>query len=293
VVMLFRASCGRCEFCAKGKPGLCAAADSMFKSGGLRDGTTRLHRNGKEIRHFSGISCFAEYAVVPEEALIKIDDDIPAEVAALLGCAVTTGIGAVSNTAGVEPGSSVLVIGVGGVGLSCVLAAKLAGAYPIITADLSDAKLDFSTSIGASHGINVTESDLVSSVREIVGDGVDYAFEAAGNVHTMNDAFRALRRGGTLVVVGVGSRTEKIEINPVELVFAEKTIKGSYYGSSRPHHDIPQLLKLYKVGMLPLDKLVGRRYRLDEVNEAYKHLIDGELGRGVLVMDGADWRATT
>src|ERR1700704_5629208 len=185
VVMLFRAACGRCEFCQRGKPALCAMGGQLRNSGRMLDGTSRLHRAGTDLHHFLGVSCFAERTVLPEQGVVKIKPEVPLEVAALMGCAVMTGVGAVMNTAQVQPGASVLVIGAGGVGLNVVIGAALVGANQIIVADLLDTKLELAHSFGATHLINAGEQDVVAAVRELTGgEGADYAFEVIGNPKT-------------------------------------------------------------------------------------------------------------
>lgn len=284
VVLLFRAACGRCEYCARARPALCALAGQLRNTGRLLDGTSRLSRGGEEIRHFLGVSCFAERAVVPVEGAVRIPDDIPLEIAALMGCAVLTGVGAAVNTAAVEPGATVLVVGAGGIGLNCVMGAVVAGANQVITADLSDSKLELSLDFGATHTVNAGERDLVAAVRELTaGEGVDYAFEAIGNPRATRQAFESLRRGGTAVSVGIAPIGSDLSIDAGELVYQEKTLKGSYYGSSRPHADITRFLNLYRSGRLPLDRLLSRRYPLERVNEAYDALLAGEVARSVLI----------
>jgi len=284
VVLLFRASCGRCEFCQRGRPALCALAGTLRNTGRMRDGTSRLHHEGGEMHHFLGVSCFAERAVVPEQGVVKIRPDASLEVAALMGCSVMTGIGAVMNTARVEPGASVLVIGAGGVGLNVVMGAVLVGANPIIVADLLDFKLDLAKSFGATHTVNAKEQDLVDAVRsQTGGEGVDYAFEVIGNPRTMTAAYQAVRRGGTAVAVGIPPFGSEMSINAGELVYQEKTLKGSYYGTAHPQNDMPRLIDLYMAGRLPLDRLISRSYPLEQVNEAYAALLSGEVARSILV----------
>ena len=284
VVMLFRASCGRCEFCQRGRPALCGMAGSLRNSGRLLDGTSRLRADGYDLHHFLGVSCFAERAVLPEQGLVRIRSDASLEVAALMGCSVMTGIGAVMNTAKVEPGASVLVIGAGGVGLNVVMGAVLVGANPIIVADLLDSKLELARSFGATHTINSKEQDLVAAVRALTGgEGVDYAFEVIGNPRTMATAYQAVRRGGTAVGVGIPPFGSEMTINAGELVYQEKTLKGSYYGTAHPQSDMPRLIDLYMAGRLPLDRLISRSYPLEKVNEAYAALLAGEVARSILV----------
>jgi NDMA-dependent alcohol dehydrogenase len=283
VVLLFRPNCGHCEFCSQGRPALCWMAGKIRNTGHLLDDTSRISRNGDEIKHFLGVSCFAERTVVPEQGIVPIAKDIPLEVAALVGCAVMTGVGAVMNTAHVPPGASSLVIGVGGVGLNCIMGLQLVGAYPIIAADIHDSKLETATDFGATHVINSGSTDLVAAVKELTGDGVDYAFEAIGNPKTMSQAFAALRRGGTATAVGIAPMGSEMSVSAGDLVYQEKSLKGSYYGGAHPQTDMPRLLELYQHGRLPIDKLITRRYKLDQVNEAYDALLKGEVARSVLI----------
>jgi S-(hydroxymethyl)glutathione dehydrogenase / alcohol dehydrogenase len=284
VVLLFRANCGHCEFCSQGRPALCWMAGKLRNTGRLLDGTSRLSRGGSELKHFLGLSCFAERAVVPEQGVVPIPTDVPMEVAALVGCAVMTGVGAVMNTARVNPGAAVLVVGAGGVGLNCVMGAALVGAHPIIVADVVDSKLETAMEFGATHVVNARTQDLVEAVRELTnGEGVDFSFEAIGNPRAMTQAFQAVRRGGMTTAVGIAPFGSEMAINAGELVYLEKTLRGSYYGSTRPQADMPRLLQLYQAGKLPIDRLISRRYPLDRVNEAYDALIAGEVARSVLI----------
>ena len=287
VVLLFRASCGRCDFCQRGRPALCAMAGQLRNTGRMLDGTSRFHRAGEDLHHFLGVSCFAERTVVPEQGIVKIKPEVPLQVAALMGCAVMTGVGAVMNTARVEPGASVLVIGAGGVGLNVVMGAVLVGANQVIVADLLDSKLNLASSFGATHLINAREQDVIAAVRALTGgEGADYAFEVIGNPKTMAAAYQAVRRGGTAVAVGIPPFGSEMTINAGELVYQEKTLKGSYYGTARPQADMPRLLDLYLAGRLPLDRLVSRSYRLEDINQAYDALLAGEVARSVLLPNG-------
>ena len=286
VVLLFRANCGHCEFCSLGRPALCSMAARIRTTGRLLDGTSRLHMDGLEIKHLHGVSCFAERSVVVQEACVPIPDDIPFAIAAVFGCAVMTGVGAVINTARVTAGSSVLVVGAGGVGLSSVMGAALVGAHPIIVADTLDSKLRIAMEFGATHSVNAESENLVDAVEGLTGgEGVDYSFEAIGNTTAMADSFRALRRGGVATAVGIAPAGAKVSIDAGELVYQEKTLQGSYYGSAHFQADIPRLLQLYRAGKLPIERLISRRYRLDDVNEAFDALIAGEVARSVLVFD--------
>ncbi len=284
VVLLWRTSCGRCELCSRGRPALCSLGAGIRASGMLMDGTSRLRTGaGEAVHHFLGVSCFAEQAVCPEAAVLKIPDDVPMAIAALAGCSVMTGVGAVVNTARVEPGSTVLVIGAGGVGLSVVMGAVLAGAAMIVAADLADSKLELARSFGATHVVNAGSEDVVKAVRGLTGEGVDYSFEVIGNVETMGQAVRAIRRAGVATMVGVAKVGAAFSVNALDLVLAEKSIRGSIYGSTRPAADFPRLFDLYKTGRLPLDRLLTRRYPLEQINEAYEAMLSGEVARSVVI----------
>ena len=283
VVLLWRTSCGHCEYCSVGRPALCPVGTVMRGSGLLADGTSRLRRNDLEIRHFAGVSCFAEHTVCAEQAVLKIPADVPMPIAAVVGCAVMTGVGAVVNTARVEPGSTVLVIGAGGVGLCAIMGAVLAGAARIIAADLNPAKLELATSFGATDVVDSSHEDVVDAVRELTGGGVDYAFEVIGLTHTVEQAVRAVRVGGTAVAVGIVPTGTTAQVNVQQLVMQEKTLKGSIYGSTRPQADFPRLFELYRRGRLPLDRLLTREWPLDRINEAYDALLAGTVARSVVV----------
>ena len=284
VILLFRAPCGRCDYCSTGRPALCNLGTGVRWTGRLLDGTSRFSKAGEEIKHFGGVSTFGERSVVLEEAIVPIRDDVPLEIAALVGCSVMTGYGAVVNTARVEPGSNCLVIGAGGVGLNVVLALQVAGANRIIVADLLDHKLELSLDFGATHTINARNQDVVAVAKELTGgQGVDYAFEVIGNTTALKNCFNAVRRGGTAVAVGVAPSNAEVSISQFDLVLQEKSLLGSMYGSTRPHHDMPRILDLYASGKLPLDKLVTRRYPLEEINEAYDAMMRGEVARSVIV----------
>lgn len=283
VVLLWRTSCGRCEYCQTGRPALCPAGQGMRASGKLADGTTRLSLAGSPVLHFLGISCFAAMAVCRQESVLRIPEDIPWAVAALAGCSVMTGVGAVVNTARVQPGTSVLVIGCGGVGLSVVMGAILAGAARVIVADVNAAKLEMARGLGATDAIDASKDDVVGMARELTGGGVDFAFEVIGLPDTVTNAVRALRAGGTAVAVGVSPTGARAEVNTLDLVMQEKTLKGSIYGSTRPAADFARLFALYRAGRLPLDRLLSREFSLEKVNEAYDAMLGGTVARSVLI----------
>jgi S-(hydroxymethyl)glutathione dehydrogenase/alcohol dehydrogenase len=270
VVLNFRANCGTCKPCIIGRPVICDGVKSprwfMF------DGSVRLHKNGQDIHHFSRTASFAEYAVVPESGAVKVRDDMPLAQASLIGCSVMTGVGAAVNTAKVAPGSSVLVIGCGGVGLNVIQGAALAGADRIIAVDTLQNKLSYAKEFGATDTLIASEGDVVARVVELTGGGVDYAFEA-------------ICPGGEAVVVGMAPEHDEVAINALSLPRSEKVLRGSWYGSARPWVDIPKLTDLYMSGRIKIDSMISRTHRLEEINEAYAALGGGEVARSVIVFD--------
>ena len=283
-VLILRPNCGRCDYCTVGRPMLCNGRTNP--DGTLFDGTTRIRLlDGTVGYHYGRLSCFAEHAVIPEEQLLPIRRDIAADRAALVGCAVITGFGAVMNTAKVEVGSDVAVLGCGGIGLNVLQAARMVGARRIIAVDLDDRHLGFARQFGATDTINGRTDDPVARIRELTGGGVHYAFDAFGSPGTMEQAFAAVRAGGTAVQIGLAPEGATGRISPFELALEEKTLKGSFMGSSRPRVDMPRLLDLYRLGRLDLDGLVTRTYTLDEINEAYDDLQAGKLARGVITFE--------
>jgi S-(hydroxymethyl)glutathione dehydrogenase/alcohol dehydrogenase len=289
VVLMWRPRCGRCEYCLAGRPALCAAIKVPVATGGLLDGTSRLSlADGRPVHHFLGVSCFAEYCVVAQDSVVKIPPQTPPRIAALAGCAVVTGVGAVLNVmgTGAAPGTGVLVIGAGGVGLSVIMGAALAGAYPIIAADLSPDRLELARSLGATHAVSAGAEDLGEAVREIIPAGVAWAFEAVGKPETLVAGVRSLRPTGTLVAIGLARAGQTVPLPINELVQRDIRVIGSLYGSANTVLQIPQLLELYQAGRLPLDRLLGAEYKLEEINAAYEQLPSQSVGRG-LILPGA------
>jgi NDMA-dependent alcohol dehydrogenase len=283
VIPLWRLSCGECAYCTGGRPALCAAGTEIRWSGRLADGTSRFTLDGAEIKHFAGVSSFSNYTVVPEKSVLKIPDDLPLELAALLGCAVITGVGAVVNAARVRPGSSVAVFGTGGVGINVVQGAVLAGAEKIIAVDLMESRLEHASRFGATHVVNASEGDPVEQVRELTGGaGVDYAFEVVGLPATMRQAYDSLAKRGVAMVVGITPTTAEVTIPSLSLVYEERVLTGSLYGSAAPKTDIPRLIDLYRAGRLKLDELLTRSYPIEEINQAYDALESGETLRSVV-----------
>jgi len=283
VIPLWRLSCGVCEYCSDGRPALCAEGLQIRKTGRLLDGSTRFKLNGMEIKHFAGVSSFSEYSVVPEKAAFKIPDDFPLDRAALLGCGVITGVGAVFHAARAKPGSSVAIFGSGGVGINVIQGAAIAGAEKIIAVDLLANKLEFARRFGATHTINAKEVDPVEAIRILTdGRGVDYAFEVIGLPATIRQAYDSLSKRGMAIVVGVTPMTMEVSVPIMTLVFEERVLTGSIYGSSRPRIDIPMLINLYRAGKLKLDELLTRTYPFPQINEAYAALERGEGLRSIV-----------
>jgi alcohol dehydrogenase len=283
VVFSFLPMCGACQPCATGRPVLCERGAKANFEGVLLSGARRFRStNGTPIHHHLGVCGFAQHTVAAQESLVVIDPEFPLEQAALFGCAVLTGVGAVVNTAKVEPGTAVAVWGLGGVGLSAVMGARLAGAYPIIAVDLLDHKLDLARTLGATHTVNAGRDDAVAAVQELTGGGVHYAFEVVGSETALAQAYHATCRGGTTVTVGLPASTRMLSVPAMQITLEERTIKGSFMGSAVPRRDIPRLIELYRAGMLPVDALLTRTITLDEINAGFDALAAGEAVRQLI-----------
>ena len=284
VVLMFIPSCGKCKYCVSGMSYACVMAAGLSK-GPLPDGTFRLHnRAGENVGQFCMIGAFSEYAVVNENSVCVIEKDLPLDVVCLVGCGVTGGFGAAVHRAKVTPGSSVLVVGVGGVGMNVIQGARIAGATTIIAADVVDSKLTRAKEFGATDTINSQKQDLVARVLEITnGAGVDFAFEAISTPATIAQAFAATAKCGTIVVIGLTpQRFDSLPISPLQLVLSQKTLMGTLYGASNAPVEIPRLLDLYKHGKLKLNELVTQTYALEEINEGYRDMLAGKNIRGVV-----------
>lgn len=283
VVSSFIYMCGKCRFCSGGRPVLCVEQGKAITT--LPDGTLRTRdAKGQPVSIFSGCGVMAEYATVSVDNLVKIDPKIPLDRAALVGCAVTTGVGAVFNTARVAPGSSVAVFGCGGVGLNVVQGARIAGAERIIAIDANEAKLEMAKRFGATDVVPVRPGeDSSKSIKKLTGGGPDYAFECVGSGELAAAAYRSIRRGGLAVVVGVAKPADSTSIRTMTLPFEEKTLTGSYFGSCVPRIDFPRMLQLYTAGRLMLDELITKRYRIEEAPQAFADLESGRNARGVIV----------
>jgi alcohol dehydrogenase len=283
VVFSYVPACGHCLYCAVGRPALCEHGARANAAGTLLDGSRCfMNRTGAALHHHLGVSAFSQFTVAAQESLVKIDAELPLETAALFGCAVLTGVGAVINSARVEPGSSVAIFGLGGVGLSVVLGARLAGAESIIAIDTMPQKLDTARTLGATAAVQAGSADVVASIRELSPGGVDYAFECAGIETVLIQAYESTRRGGTTIALGLPAPHKQFSVSAVSLVAEERTIKGSYMGSAVPRRDVPRLIALYRAGRLPVELLMTHSMRLEEINSAFDRLDRGEAVRQVL-----------
>jgi len=283
VVLSWIPSCGHCRYCESGRPNLCSVAAPALLAGTLVSGARRLSYRGEPLYHYSFLSTFAEAVVVDEACCVPIRKDVALSVAALVGCAVTTGYGAVVNRAQAEPGSTVLVFGSGGVGLSAVMAARVSGARYVVAVDPVAFKRELALEVGATHVADPVAEDVAALVAGLTeGDGADVAIESAGRSELVAEAFRLTRRGGTIVCVGIPAADATVSLPGPALVRHEKIVTGSLYGSCRARQDMPRILDLYAEGRLPLDRLVTRTYGLDEINEAFDDMVAGRLARGVI-----------
>ena len=282
VISSFIYMCGKCRFCAMGRPVLCLEQGKALTT--LPDGTLRTRdAQGNALNIFSGCGVMAEYATLAVENVVKIDGAIPLECAALVGCAVTTGVGAVFNTARVAPGSSVAVFGCGGVGLNVIQGARIAGAGRIVAVDTLPSKLEMAKQFGATDTlISKPGEDLVKPIKKLTNGGADYAFECVGSGELAALAYRATGRGGLAVVVGVAKPSDSTSVRTASLPFEEKTLTGSYFGSCVPRVDFPRLLALYMAGRLKLDELITHRYRIEESAQAFADLESGSNARGII-----------
>jgi len=283
VALVFIPSCGRCSRCASGRPALCEPAAKANAAGELLHGGRRLSLKGEPINHLLGVAAFADYAVVAEESCVKIDRDLPPEIAALFGCAVLTGVGATVNTARATAGDSIGIFGLGGVGLAALLGALAVGARQIVAVDVADDKLNLARQLGATDAVNATTPDAALKIKALTGGGVDIALEMAGAVPALQLAYAATARGGLTVTAGLPHPDKMLAIPAVTLVAEERTLKGSYIGSCVPRRDLPRYVALYKSGRLPVDRLLTHTLKLEEINEGFDRLREGKAVRQVIV----------
>ncbi|HUD53159.1 Zn-dependent alcohol dehydrogenase [Parvibaculum sp.] len=280
VITCLSAFCGHCEHCLTGHMSLCVSPDTKREAGE----ESRLSKDAGPMNQFLNLSSFAEYMLIHEHACVAIRKDMPLDVAALIGCAVTTGVGAVIHTSNVRPGETVAVIGCGGVGLSAINGAAIAGAGRIIAIDMVGSKLNLAKEFGATDVVNPKDGDPVKQVQDLTGGGVHHSFEAIGLKQTAEQSFKMLRRGGTANIIGMIPVGVNIELHGAEFL-GEKKIQGSVMGSNRFPIDMPRFVDFYMAGKLKLDQMISRRIKLDQVNEAFDELKTGELARSVIVFD--------
>lgn len=282
VVLVFVPSCGHCRTCSEGRPALCEPGAAANSAGTLLGGARRATLGEMPLHHHLGCSAFAEYAVVSRRSVVPVTTDISYEEAALFGCAVLTGVGAVVNTASVRAGQTVAVVGLGGVGFAAVLGAVCSGAERIIAVDVLDSKLELAASLGATDTFNVRDEDCVRKIREVTRGGVDHALEFAGSTKALDLAYQITRRGGVTTTAGLPPAAHAFQFSPVTLVAEERTLKGSYIGTAVPLRDIPRYISLYQQGRLPVQRLLTRKIPLEEVNEGLDFLHEGRAIRQIL-----------
>ena len=284
VVFSFVPVCGHCEPCAGGRAALCEPGARANTAGELLAGGFRWHdAQGHSLRHHLGVSAFTTHTVVSARSAVKVPNDLPPEIAALFGCAVMTGVGAVVNTAKVAPGESVAIFGLGGVGLAALLGAHAAGANPLIAVDINPEKLALAQSLGATVSVDARGPDAVEAIRQLSNGGVEYAIECAGNERVLLQAYAATRRGGTTITVGLPAPDKLLSIPAVSLVAEERILRGSYMGSAVPSRDLPRFVALYQADLLPVDRLLTHTLALEEINEGFDRLARGEGIRQVVL----------
>jgi S-(hydroxymethyl)glutathione dehydrogenase/alcohol dehydrogenase len=281
VILSWAPTCGQCRYCVTGRSHLCER--TVPKRGTLMDGTTRMTHKGKPVYHYGHVATYASYSVMPASCAIPVRKDMPLEKAALIGCSVMTGVGAVLNTAKVSAGESVAVFGVGGIGLNVVQGSVLASAHPIVAVDVNPRKLTTAVTMGATHTVDASQDDPVEAVKDITGRGADYAFVAVGSGQAYKQAWECLAPGGMSVLIGLPPTGSEVTFDTASLQGGEKTMRGCKYGSARVRDDFPRMVELYLGGKLKIDELISVRYDLEEANEAFRALAEGELSRGLIV----------
>ena len=280
----FSPSCGRCRRCLEGRPQVCELAAATKGKGQLMSGGSRLSDlDGNVLNHHTGVSCMSQYSVVDRGSVVVIDKSVNIQDAALFGCAVMTGVGAVINTARIRPGDSVAIIGLGGVGLNGIIGAKLGGAETVIGVDIDPSKFIRAKELGATHCFDSRNNDTIEEIRELTKGGVDFAIDLAGVIPAMNTAYELIRYGGAVVTAGLSPINTQFSFNHSDLVAQEKSILGSYMGSCVPVRDIPRFLNLFQQGRLPVDKLIDGKITFDDLNEGFDKLSNGEVVRQILM----------
>ncbi len=286
VVFSFVPLCGHCDPCASGRPALCEPGALANGAGHLLGGGRRWHDDGTDmLQHHLGVSGFAEFTVVAARSAVRVDPDLAPEIAALFGCAVMTGVGAVVNTARVQPGESVAVFGMGGVGLAALIGARAASAYPLVAVDVMPDKLALARELGASHCIDARDGNAVAAVRDATGGGAQHVIESVGHEEVLAQAYAATRRGGSTITVGLPAPDRMFSIPAVSLVAEERSVRGSYMGSAVPSRDIPRYIALYRNGQLPVARLLSHTLKLDDINAGFDRLARGEAIRQVVLFD--------
>ena len=284
VIAVFVPSCRVCEPCVGGRPALCEPGARANGAGTLLSGARRLHRGAESLHHHLGVSAFGTHAVVSRRSLVRPDVAVPPTVAALMGCAVLTGVGAVVNTARIDAGARVAIVGLGGVGLAALLGARAAGASVRIAVDPSADKRQLALELGATHVFDPQDPDAIEALRSLTRGGVDAAFEMAGVTAALEFAWRATRRGGSTVVAGLAPPAARFALSPVELVAEERALLGSYLGGGDPMRDIPKYLEWYRAGQLPVERLVSAELALEDINQGFDALADGRAVRQIVRM---------
>lgn len=282
VVFIFMPGCGHCRNCRRGRPHICLTWPALRSRGELPTGGQRLSLGEQRLAHNSGISCFAEYAVIATASLVKVDPSLSMQDAALFGCAIQTGVGAVINTAGVQPGDAVAIIGMGGVGLSCLLGAKHAGAEQIVAIDLAEDKLKLAADLGATTTYNAADPDCAKSIRKLTAGGVDYAFEMAGAEPAVKLAYKILVPGGTVICAGIPKANATFTTYHGAMVGEEKSIQGCVMGSCVAHRDIPMFINMYQSGQLPVNRLQSGTLKLEDINTGFDALADASAVRQII-----------
>lgn len=286
VVMVFVPSCGCCSPCAEGRPALCIPGAQANTAGTLLSGDRRLLSSTDEpLNHHTGVSCFAEYAVVSRRSCVKVHREISHREASLFGCAVLTGAGAVINRARFQAGNSAAIVGLGGVGLSALLAAVASGSRRTVAVDLNDEKLALARELGATHTINPSKMADAGEFLEAAGGGVDFGFDMAGSVKAFETAHLLTKRGGTTITSGLPNPGSRFALPLAQMVAEERTVQGSYLGSGVPSRDIEKYIDLYVAGKLPVDRLMGKTFTLDSINEGFDHMLSGSSLRDTVVFD--------
>jgi alcohol dehydrogenase len=286
VVFSFVPVCGRCAACAAGRAALCERGAQANVAGTLLGGGRRFTDSGsRPCHHHLGVSAFSQLTVAAVESLVRIDPELPLATAALFGCAVMTGVGAVVNTARVQAGTSVAVFGMGGVGLSAVMGARVAGAHPIVAVDRVPGKLALARELGATHTVDASAGDPVAAVRDATAGGAEHAFESVGSEAVLLQAYQATRRGGTTVTVGLPHPSRTFAVSAASITVEERTIRGSYMGSSVPRRDLPRYVQLHRAGLLPVERLHTHTLRLEEINTALDRLARAEAVRQLVTFD--------